>query len=274
MTQIPDPRRIAAKQLSPLMVSYAQNFEDVMLRRALQNVVKGTYVDVGAQDASVDSVTKWFYDSGWSGINIEPHPDYFAQLMRERPRDINLQVAIADTVGEAQFCFVHESGLSSLDLAAASIAAKYGLRSQLGTVVVKTLDAVLAEHPSQEIHFLKIDVEGGESKVIASIDLSIHRPWIILVEATEAVSTVTTWHLFESLIVDRGYQRVHFDGLNTWYVRDESIALAEHFRLPPNIFDAFVRWREHAWNLSQAKPAVASTPDPSASHGFKTLFGR
>ncbi len=274
MTPVLDPKRVAARQLSPLMISYAQNFEDVLLRRALQDVVKGTYVDVGAQDAKIDSVTKWFYDCGWSGINIEPHPDYFGQLTRERPRDINLKIAVADVADEAQFCFVSDSGLSSLDIGAASIAAKYGLQSHLGTVVVKTLDSVLAEHPLHEIHFLKIDVEGSEAKVIASIDLSVHRPWIILVEATEPTSTVTTWHCFESLIVERGYQRVHFDGLNTWYLRDESAALAEHFRLPPNVFDAFVRWREHAWNLSQTKHAVASIPVPIPTNGFKTLFGR
>ena len=110
MTHPIDPKRMAARQLSPLMVSYAQNFEDVMLRRVLQDVKAGTYVDVGAQDSTVDSVTKWFYDSGWSGINIEPHPDYFAQLTRDRPRDINLKIAVADTEGNAQLCFVRNSG--------------------------------------------------------------------------------------------------------------------------------------------------------------------
>lgn len=30
--------------------SYAQNFEDVILRRALKDVDKGSYVNVGAQD--------------------------------------------------------------------------------------------------------------------------------------------------------------------------------------------------------------------------------
>jgi FkbM family methyltransferase len=273
MTHPIDPKRVAARQLSPLMVSYAQNFEDVMLRRVLQDVTRGTYVDVGAQDSKVDSVTKWFYDSGWSGINIEPHPDYFAQLTRDRPRDINLQIAIADADGTAQFCFVRDSGLSSLDMGAAAIAAKHGLDSQVGTVQVRTLNSVLQQYPLPEIHFLKIDVEGSEAKALTGIDLTVHRPWVVLVEATEPVSTVTTWHCFESLVTERGYQRVHFDGLNTWYLRDESIALAEHFRLPPNVFDSFVRWREHAWNLEQAKPVTAAPHLPAAA-GFKNLFGR
>ena len=273
MTHPIDPKRVAARQLSPPMVSYAQNFEDVMLRRVLQDVKAGTYIDVGAQDSTVDSVTKWFYDSGWSGINIEPHPDYFAQLTRDRPRDINLKIAVADTEGNAQFCFVRDSGLSSLDMGAAAIAAKHGLASQMGTVEVRTLNSVLRQYPLREIHFMKIDIEGGEAKALTGIDLAVYRPWVVVVEATEPVSTVTTWHCFESLLTERGYQRVHFDGLNTWYLRDESIALAEHFRLPPNLFDSFVRWKEHAWNLDQAKRTTAA-PHAAPAIGFKNLFGR
>ena len=53
-------------------VSYAQNFEDVMLWRALREVTHGFYIDVGAADPDSDSVTRAFYDRGWSGINVEP----------------------------------------------------------------------------------------------------------------------------------------------------------------------------------------------------------
>ena len=51
-------------------VSYAQNFEDVMLHRALNHVVRGFYIDVGAADPEALSVTKAFYDNGWHGINV------------------------------------------------------------------------------------------------------------------------------------------------------------------------------------------------------------
>ena len=54
------------------IVSYSQNFEDVMLWRALKDVENGFYIDVGANHPAIDSVTKLFYENGWSGINIEP----------------------------------------------------------------------------------------------------------------------------------------------------------------------------------------------------------
>src|SRR3990170_2668962 len=81
-------------------ISYAQNFEDVILRRVLKDVEQGFYIDVGASDPVDDSVTKAFYDLGWHGINIEPIPTYFNLLCEHRPRDINLPVAISDKVGK------------------------------------------------------------------------------------------------------------------------------------------------------------------------------
>jgi len=51
-------------------ISYAQNFEDVMLWRALGHVSAGRYIDVGAQDPVVDSVSKAFYEHGWRRIHV------------------------------------------------------------------------------------------------------------------------------------------------------------------------------------------------------------
>lgn len=68
-------------------ISYAQNFEDVRLWRALKQFEHGFYIDVGANDPSHDSVTKTFYDHGWEGINVEPMQNYYDSLCQQRPRD-------------------------------------------------------------------------------------------------------------------------------------------------------------------------------------------
>ena len=56
------------------MISYAQNFEDVILWRALRDVPNGFYIDIGAGHPVADSVTMHFYEHGWRGINVEPDP--------------------------------------------------------------------------------------------------------------------------------------------------------------------------------------------------------
>ena len=83
-------------------ISYAQAKEDIHLLRALSGVHHdvGFYIDLGAWDPEIDSVTKLFYDAGWRGINVEPSPKWFPRLLEQRPRDINLQVAVSETPGE------------------------------------------------------------------------------------------------------------------------------------------------------------------------------
>ena len=57
-----------------MIISYAQNFEDVLLWRALKQVRNGFYIDIGAQHPEHDSVSKLFYDHGWRGVHVEPTP--------------------------------------------------------------------------------------------------------------------------------------------------------------------------------------------------------
>src|SRR5213592_2165760 len=96
------------------IVSYAQNGEDVLLDRALRTQPPGFYIDVGANDPVIDSVTKMFYDRGWRGINVEPGA-IFARLAAARPRDVNIQMALSDRAGTREFYeFPDAGGLSTL----------------------------------------------------------------------------------------------------------------------------------------------------------------
>lgn len=82
------------------MISYAQNAEDVVLERAFKGRSSGLYIDVGAADPNVHSVTRHFYDKGWRGINIDPLPMWHQELEAARPRDVNLLMGISNKPGE------------------------------------------------------------------------------------------------------------------------------------------------------------------------------
>ena len=103
-------------------ISYAQNFEDLMLWRALKHVKKGFYIDVGANDPNIFSITKAFYELGWHGVNIEPSSNWFEMLEKERPRDINLHIAAGEKREELFLYEIPDTGLSTLQK---SIADKY-----------------------------------------------------------------------------------------------------------------------------------------------------
>ena len=227
-------------------VSYAQNYEDVVLWRVLGHVEKGFYVDVGASDPVVDSVTCAFYERGWSGINIEPLDEYFDKLTQARPRDVNIKAALGREARPRTMWAFEGTGLSTLDpqIAAQHQAAGFAAKETL--VSVSTLAKVLKDHAPPTIHFLKIDVEGAESEVLASLDIDRVRPWIIVVEATEPRSIKSSRIAWEQLLTSHGYGFAYFDGLNCFYVADEVAALKEGLALPANVFDDFVRWPEQA----------------------------
>ncbi len=71
-------------------LSFAPNFEDVLLWRALKDVAGGFYIDAAATDPDEGSVTRAFYDRGWRGVNVAESPESYTRLLAGRPRDVTL----------------------------------------------------------------------------------------------------------------------------------------------------------------------------------------
>lgn len=217
-----------------------------MLWRALGDVPQGFYVDVGAFDPKVDSVTLAFSQRGWRGINIEPGPGYQA-IAAKRPNDVNLQVAVGRSEGIKTYYQMSVSSLSSLDPAIAKKHVEAGMSLIERSVEIRTLTEILTEHAQDvdDIHFLKIDVEGSEADVLAGLDFTKFRPWILLIEATEPNTTRKVQSLWEPIVIEAGYVFVWFDGLNRFYIAQErAAALAERFDSPPNVFDDWIKIRD------------------------------
>ncbi len=221
-------------------ISYAQNYEDVMLWRVLKHIEKGFYIDIGAWSPEEHSVTKSFYESGWRGINIEPNPDYFGLYEKKRKEDVNLCVAVSDMEGEAEMYFVSNPGLSSLDKSIAEGHSSLGWVATPANVKVRTLEGVCEEYCLEEdIHFLKIDVEGFEEQVLRGNDWSRFRPWVVVVEATLPMSQIESYEDWEPILFDANYRLAYMDGLNRFYVAKEHEELLPAFKYPPNVFDEF-----------------------------------
>lgn len=219
-------------------VSYAQNFEDVMLMRAFRDIERGFYIDVGAQGPEEGSVTRAFYERGWSGINIEPVSAYCATLESERPRDVNLCCFVGRENGTHDFYEIAGTGLST---GLEEIAEEYG-RARVRRLVVpqRTLDDICSRHQVETVHFLKVDVEGSERDVVSGFSFSKVRPWILLIEATLPNSPMPSYADWEPVVLAHDYSFVWDDGLNRFYVANERRYLADHFSKPPNYFDDFV----------------------------------
>lgn len=220
--------------------SYAQNFEDVMLLRALRHVERGFYMDIGAQDPVKHSVTKAFYELGWRGINIEPVSHWFRLLEQDRVHDTNLNVAVSDAPGYLRLYEVLDTGLSTTAEAYARRHGEAGFDVQEVNVPCMTLDSLCEANGVGEVHFLKVDCEGAETAVFRGFSFNKVRPWIIVVEATEPLSQKPAYAEWEPILLKHAYQFAYADGLNRFYLAHEHRDLAGAFELPPNVFDAFV----------------------------------
>jgi len=221
---------------------FSQNFEDVMLARCFSGQSQGFYVDVGAQHEEVESVTKYFYEVGWSGVNIEPVRE-FADTFKCRKRDITICCAAGAQEGVDKLAVSLHTGLSTLDKINAAKADAMGHIEETREIPIKKLNDILLElgHEKLSFEFLKIDVEGFELDVLEGIDLYRYRPEVILCEVTEPNTSnkSSTYVKICEKVEGFDYRPIYFDGLNQWWCTSEKESMyAPCFSLPPGVFDS------------------------------------
>jgi FkbM family methyltransferase len=229
------------------MISYAQNFEDVVLQRVFHNVPQGRYIDIGAFDPVVHSVTKHFYDLGWSGVNVEAVARFHRKFEEQRPRDWNLNVVVGASRGAVDFHEWGDSGLSTFRESFDSEAMnRLGLTRQTRVLPMITLADITEQLGGQDVHFLKIDVEGAEKDVLLGGEWRGFRPRVILLEAIkpkfpgcDPYSFEPSWFEWEGILFEHGYEFALFDGLNRFYYRREEPELLRPLCYPANITDSF-----------------------------------
>jgi len=226
------------------IVSFAQNREDVVLWRALGGVTAGRYVEIGANHPTTFSVTRAFYDHGWSGITVEPIGEFVDMHRSERPRDAQVQAAVVARPQEFVTLFqIDGTGLSTTREEYSTVHQSHGWSPHATTVPAFTLDQILdaEQWRTHDTHFMVIDVEGAEAEVLTGVDLTEWRPWVVVVESTEPLSATPTHQEWESILTDADYEFCMFDGVSRFYVAGEHAELLrEHLAYPACALDPFI----------------------------------
>jgi FkbM family methyltransferase len=166
--------------------SYSQEGEDIILADIFASRKVGFYVDVGAHHPFRFSNTFALYKRGWRGINIDPLPGTMKKFKKHRPRDINLELGIADKPGNLTYYMFDEPALNGFDPELSytrSETTKYKIVEER-PIPVSPLRDVLKTHvpPEQKIDLMSIDVEGLDLTVLASNDWEAFSPTIVIAE--------------------------------------------------------------------------------------------
>jgi FkbM family methyltransferase len=171
---------------------YSQTGEDAILAHLLFGHDSGFYVDVGAFHPIKYSNTYYFYQRGWTGINIEPTPGQTDLFKKLRPRDINLACAVGRVRGRVRLTTFNDPAVNSADDQMIHRHTNSGRFQPTGEIVVEAypLAEILETHMplEKDLTFLSVDVEGMELDVLESNDWDRVRPRFVAVEWLEPPS--------------------------------------------------------------------------------------
>ena len=216
--------------------SYSQYQEDLILYILLYDIENGFYIDVGAFDPIKVSVTKAFYLRGWTGINIEPQPDKKDLFDKDRPKDINLQLAISEKKGNIEF-YINDQCSTYIK--------QYSRNAKtMINVSMDTMSNICKKYvpKGRNVDFCKIDVEGGEKNVLLGYDFINYRPKVFCIESTVPLSYIPTYELWENILIQNNYMFVYKRSVNRFYVDKNYPELIERSK---NISEYLSKIRMH-----------------------------
>lgn len=204
----------------PYAKSYSQLGEDMVVRYIFSRLGIGhpSYIDIGANDPFRFNNTALLYESGSRGINIEPDPSVFKELVHARKEDLNLNVGVGDKNGTFTFYLFNDDKLSTFSKEEAErvVRENPALSFTEITVPMRTVDSIIEEHCKGVFpDFLSLDVEGLDRVVLESIQYEKSAPKVICVETIRSLPEI------ESFLLSKGYFKFAGSFLNTIFCKKE-----------------------------------------------------
>lgn len=168
-------------------LSFSSYGEDIALVSLLNAQPNGTYVDVGANDPLEGSNTAHLYFSGWSGLCIDPNPQFAERFRRLRPRDIHLTMGVAAEPMELTYFQFEANTLNTFseDRVAGLIGEGARLINKARIPCRPLHDLVCEYLPGRHVDLLSVDCEGFDMEVLKSARLEEMRPTVLIIEDFE-----------------------------------------------------------------------------------------
>ncbi len=164
----------------------SQNAEEWLVRDFFRDRHGGVFLDVGASSYKEHSTTYTLEVAlGWSGVAVEPQPQFAADYARFRPRTRFVQAFASDRPGTTTLYIPN----GSTELASAD--PNYVGSPRLGETSIQvpmlTLDSILRSAGLDRIDFMSMDIENAEPQGLAGFDIRHFAPELVCIESHYAV---------------------------------------------------------------------------------------
>jgi len=152
-------------------ISWSQKGEDIALLSIFEDMPVGRYMDIGAHHPSRFSVTRHLYQRGWHGVNIEANQQLIEAFMKERPRDVNVCVAVG-VRDDYEFTIFDEPAISTINSDwKDNFLSERNEILRIENVAGRKLRSLYEEYfPNSPVDLLTIDAEGSDFEVLVSMD--------------------------------------------------------------------------------------------------------
>jgi FkbM family methyltransferase len=167
---------------------YGQELQDMYVYLWFRGKKDGFFIDIGAYDGVTISNTYALEKIGWDGICIEPVPNIFNELCKNRKcKCINVALSDNDAIDNR---FIQTKGGRSgftrnMSQYMISEAEKEGIVSEINVKSIN-FDTLMAEYEQKYVDFISIDVEGSEIEVLNTINFDKYKFGLITVENNQA----------------------------------------------------------------------------------------
>ncbi|KAL4443640.1 hypothetical protein ABPG75_011377 [Micractinium tetrahymenae] len=165
---------------------HSQFGEDAWLfRNVLHNRLRDFYLELGALNGRDGFNTRFFTEAaGWRGLLIEADPGMYGELTRNRPEALCVHAAVCDTFQQVHW---HGDGFESGIWEFMSDKFRqtwHGEDSveEMAAVPCVPLQYILDKFGIDTIDLWTLDVEGGELKILGTVDWSRLRVKVLVVE--------------------------------------------------------------------------------------------